>query len=428
MTARGGSVGTASGARAATGGGARVVAKVVAGLAAVAVTYVSFLLWAQFGFLELLSERVSGSGAVRLVMTVMGVAGLVISVGTAPVLSFCARRLSGPWAARGPVVAGLAASAAAPLLALGCRGLVGFALVAGLVGGGTALLTVSLAANLRELVPVRRPGLAVGGATGVAYFVCNLPGLFHAPPAVQAVTVAALSATSAVLLAATATGGAGVAGETPKAAAYLPRSLFGPLGLAAATVSFLLLVGLDSAVFVIVQETPGLKEATWSADGGTLVQGVIHLLAATAAGAVLDLAGGRLFGALLVVTGGLFAGGFGLLGLLDGGAPALVTLGGALYAVGISVYSVALVLYPAGHGDEPGTVPARWRSALVYGVAGWLGSALGVGMAQDLHRVPSGLPEATAVALAAVWGAWWLAGRRLRTAASGAAGARSHAG
>lgn len=425
MTARGGSVGTASGARAATGGGARVVAKVVAGLAAVAVTYVSFLLWAQFGFLELLSERVSGSGAVRLVMTVMGVAGLVISVGTAPVLSFCARRLSGPWAARGPVVAGLAASAAAPLLALGCRGLVGFALVAGLVGGGTALLTVSLAANLRELVPVRRPGLAVGGATGVAYFVCNLPGLFHAPPAVQAVTVAALSATSAVLLAATATG------EMAKAAAYLPRRLFGPLGLAAATVSFLLLVGLDSAVFVIVQETPGLKEATWSADGGTLVQGVVHLLAATAAGAVLDLAGGRLFGALLVGTGGLFAGGFGLLGLLallDGGAPALVTLGGALYAVGISVYSVALVLYPAGHGDEPGTVPARWRSALVYGVAGWLGSALGVGMAQDLHRVPSGLPEATVAALAAVWGAWWLAGRRLRTAASGAAGARSHAG
>jgi len=403
---------------------ARGLAGALAGMVAVAVTYVSFLLWAQFGFLELLSERVSGSGAVRLVMTVMGVAGLMISVGTAPVLSLCQRRLSRTWAARAPVVAGLVASAAAPLLALGCRGLVGFALVAGLVGGGTALLTVSLAANLRELVPVSRPGLAVGGATGIAYFVCNLPGLFDAPPAVQAVTVAALCTLAAVLLAATASGPTGDGHDVTSP--YLPRRLFSRLGLVAAAVSFLLLVGLDSAVFVIVQETPGLKEATWSADGGTLVQGVVHLLAATAAGAALDLAGGRLFGALLVATGGLFAGGFGLLG--SGAAPALAALGGVLYAIGISIYSVALVLYPAGRGDEPDLVPKRWRSALVYGVAGWLGSALGVGMAQDLHRIPSGLPEATMVVLAVVWGAWWLAGRRLRATPSGAEGARSHAG
>jgi len=402
---------------------ARGLAGALSGMVAVAVTYVSFLLWAQFGFLELLSERVSGSGAVRLVMTVMGVAGLMISVGTAPVLSFCQRRLSRPWAARAPVVAGLVASAAAPLLALGCRGLAGFALVAGLVGGGTALLTVSLAANLRELVPVSRPGLAVGGATGVAYFVCNLPGLFDAAPAVQALTVAALCTLSAVLLATTAGGPTG--DESDVTAPYLPRRLFGRLGLTAAALSFLLLVGLDSAVFVIVQETPGLKEATWSADGGTLVQGVVHLLAATAAGAALDLVGGRLFGALLVATGGLFAGGFGLLGA--GTAPTLATLGGVLYAVGISIYSVALVLYPAGRGDEPDLVPKRWRSALVYGVAGWLGSALGVGMAQDLHRIPSGLPEATVMTLAVVWGAWWLAGRRLRATPSGTERARSHA-
>jgi cytochrome c oxidase cbb3-type subunit 2 len=412
-----------SGRHRSAGDGAHGLASALAGTGAVAVTYVSFLLWAQFGFLALLSERVSGSGAVRLVMTVMGVAGLMISVGTAPVLSFAGRRLSRRWAARAPVVAGLAASAVAPLLALGCRGLAGFAVVAGLVGGATAFLTVSLAANLRELVPLRRPGLAVGAATGVAYFVCNLPGLFDAPPAVQAMTVAALCTVAALLLAGTAGRGSAEATSAP----YLPERLFGRLGLAAAALSFLLLVGLDSAVFVIVQETPGLKEATWSADGGTLLQGAVHLVAATAAGALVDIAGGQLFGALLVLTGGLFAGGFGLLG--GGPPPLLMTLGGVLYAVGISIYSVALVLYPAGRGDAPGLVPARWRSALVYGVAGWLGSALGVGMAQDLHRIPAGLPETTVAVLAAVWGVWWLAGRR-RTTPSGAerSEASSHAG
>jgi hypothetical protein len=66
-------------------------------------------------------------------------------------------------------------------------------------------------------------------------------------------------------------------------------------------------------------------------------------------------------------------------------------LAGPLYAIGISTYSVALILVPSARADQAGLLPARWRAALLYGVAGWLGSALGVGMAQHLHRLPGAL-------------------------------------
>jgi cytochrome c oxidase cbb3-type subunit 2 len=60
---------------------------------------------------------------------------------------------------------------------------------------------------------------------------------------------------------------------------------------------------------------------------------------------------------------------------------------------------VALVTYPSApdHGD----LPARWRAGLLYGIAGWIGSGLGVGMAQDLHRIPSAFIVATGVVLLA---------------------------
>ena len=63
-------------------------------------------------------------------------------------------------------------------------------------------------------------------------------------------------------------------------------------------------------------------------------------------------------------------------------------LAGPIYALAISTYSVALVLYPSYRGDAKGLVPVRWRAGIVFGVCGWIGSALGVGMAQDLHSIP----------------------------------------
>jgi len=392
----------ASGATAASPAAAQA-ARTLAGLLAVAATYVSFLLWDQFGFLALLRDRLGEAGApgsIRLTMAAMGTAGLAVSLITAPVLAALDRRLDADRAARLPVIAGLVLSAVAPLAGLACRSSSAFVAAAALVGGATAFLTVALAARLRGLLPVGRPGLAVGAATGVAYLLCNVPGLYDAAPAVQAVTVAALCLVAAGVLGAVGQDAPATAPSDRRAA--LPARLYTGAGLAAAVLSFTLLVGLDSAVFAHIQQTPALEAATWGAGGGSLRQGVVHLLAALGAGALLDATGG-LFGLLLVGTGALFAAGFTLFGTFPGGSGALLVTGAALYAIGISTYSVALVLYPAGNPDEPGALPARWRSALVYGLAGWVGSALGVGMAQNLHRVPRGVPVAVLAALATMW-------------------------
>ena len=52
-----------------------------------------------------------------------------------------------------------------------------------------------------------------------------------------------------------------------------------------------------------------------------------------------------------------------------------------LYTAGVSAYSVALVYYPARGGRA-------WLAAALLAIAGWLGLALGIGMAQDLNRLP----------------------------------------
>ncbi|MCB0360994.1 MAG: cbb3-type cytochrome c oxidase subunit II, partial [Bdellovibrionales bacterium] len=50
--------------------------------------------------------------------------------------------------------------------------------------------------------------------------------------------------------------------------------------------------------------------------------------------------------------------------------------------------STALVAFPSALADEQRLVSARMRAALLYAIAGWFGSAMGIGMAQDLHAVP----------------------------------------
>src|SRR4029077_3916569 len=63
-------------------------------------------------------------------------------------------------------------------------------------------------------------------------------------------------------------------------------------------------------------------------------------------------------------------------------------IAGPLYAIGISFYSTALVVIPTWRARHA-VPPPRWRAGLLYGIAGWIGSALGVCMAQDQGRIPS---------------------------------------
>lgn len=334
------------------------------GLAAVAATYVYFLIWAQFGLLARMRAAGLDAGEIRLAMVAMGLAGLAAS--------FAAARLP---AGRRTVAGGLAACAAAALAALAAGSLPGFALAAAVVGAATATTTVALAAALPALVGPARRGLAVGTATGLAYLICNLPALFEASPTVQAVAAAALCLLAAALLR------FGPARRSPPEPLPFPppRRSFHGLGWAAVVATFLALVWLDSAAFAIIQESATLRRLTWAPGNVKLALGAIHLAAALAAGQAIDRGG------LLRLP--LFA--YGALALaalaLDRLAPEFFA--GALYAAGVSFYSVALVIAPAAR-LEPGLATPGRRSAQLYGVAGWLGSAAGVGMAQDLHRIP----------------------------------------
>jgi cytochrome c oxidase cbb3-type subunit 2 len=58
------------------------------------------------------------------------------------------------------------------------------------------------------------------------------------------------------------------------------------------------------------------------------------------------------------------------------------------YCIGVSIYSTALVLAPSLFVDNKFCKDTKFRSGVLYAVAGWFGSAMGIGMAQDLHIVP----------------------------------------
>jgi cytochrome c5 len=331
------------------------------GILTIAATYTAFLLFAQFGFLSQIQHDLGGEvERVRAVMAAMGAAGLAASLGTAWLLG----RVSGPRLVR----AGLGAVAAVAAVSVVCHGFPLLLAVAAAIGASLGLLTVAVAASLTAIVPRPVAGLAAGLGTGAAYFVSNIPALFEAGPAFRALVPAALALVAL--------------GLSPREmSAQEPAGRAGFLPLLA---TFLVLIWLDSAAFAIVQAAPELKAQTWGSDAQKLVQGSVHLLAAVGAGALLDAGFGL---AVPLAAWGLFA---VALPLLQHGGGAVA---GPLYAVGISFYSTALVVMPG----------SRWRAGLLYGAAGWIGSALGVGMAQDLGHVPSWFLVATGAALAAAW-------------------------
>ena len=357
---------------------------------AIVATYVYFLLFAQYGFLRLLKSH---GGDIRLVehaMLGMGLAGLAASLLTAALLARIPAGRLLRTAFLGCGFAALAALCPHPAVALA---------TAVVVGACTGMLTVTLAANLRRWLPGPHFGRQAGGATGLAYFICNLPPLFEGAPLFQALFSAAVCAVGLLAVAALPADTAAPAPACPG----LTRADFRGLGFVSLLLALLALVWMDSTAFATIQQTEALKGRTWGGPARQLLMGLIHLWAAVAAGALADRGW---FRGLLLGAFALFVLAFRLLAVW--GAETL--LAGPLYAIGISIYSVALILLPSARADEPGLLPARWRAALLFGLAGWLGSALGVGMAQHLHRLPDQLILAAGAVIAVgILGrvGWW---------------------
>ena len=334
---------------------------IVAAVIAVAAVYVYFLIFAQFGFLKAVQAALGeNAGIIRPIMIVMGLAGVTGSV-------LAARLYSEP-SCRHLLAVGLGLCAAAAVWSLIARSSGGFYAVAGLTGLGAGLTTVTLAGMLRRAVGDEHLGMIIGLGTGLAYGFCNLPGVFDASPTRQA----------QMALLASAAGLAGGSRLTPRFPGAQPGGREYTNKCTAAWVVILAaLVCLDSAAFYIIQHTPALKAIIWNGAGQLTLNAGGHLAAAVLAGWALDRC-------WLGRTVGLGASSLLLACWLIHERQQSLAWAGMLYVVGVSFYSTMLVYYPARSG-RPGL------AALVYAVAGWGGSALGIALAEGRQDLPGRL-------------------------------------
>lgn len=341
---------------------------------AIAATYFYFLIFAEFALLEIVSS-LSGS-LPRGALAALGVGG-ILGAALAARIPLPERRHSLlAWAFRG-----CALGAALAVFARSAP----FAYVAAAISGfSLGVLTVTLAASLAGATQGRRLGFCISIGTGLAYAACNFPPLFHATPQTQALVSAAVAFAASFATPATlSTPGIERTGVD-----------FRPAGVARWVIILLALVWMDSAAFYIIQHTPGLRSVAWNSTGTLLTNGFIHLVAALAAGLLID----RNHRPLVVAAATAL---LGVACLTLGGFLPSIIAPSWLYAAGVSLYSVALVEYPARSG-RAGT------AALTYIVAGWVGSALGIGMAQDLAHIPAAfVAGAVATVLAVLLARRW---------------------
>ena len=317
----------------------------------VAAVYGYFLLFAQFSFVELMRAGGLGIAAEKSLLACMAVAGVASGFLTA-------RRGPGP----GIIRAALTVAATGACLAGSVPGVVLQGVAAVATGAALGAATVSLAA----LLPSWCGLLTVGIGTGLAYAACNLPAVFQSPPVQQAWISAAMAVIGALAVPST---GSPVRGT---AARILPTP--------SVLLLFTALVWMDSAAFFIIQHAGDLKSGTW---GSVHLwrNAALHLVAAIASGCLLSRWPKLppLLGWLLLAVAALAV-----------NASATRGLAGWLYPPAVSLYSVALVAWPGWFSGAGDSRSAAWRAAWLFAIAGWFGSANGIGMAETLQRVPVG--------------------------------------
>ncbi|MDR3405647.1 MAG: cbb3-type cytochrome c oxidase subunit II [Chthoniobacter sp.] len=338
----------------------------IQGVALTSATYVYFLIFAQFGFLHLVQAREPSGNAVRTIMGAMALAGLLGSLATFRIV-----RIDN---LRNLLLASFLGCGGAAVLALIARNTLSLMAVSALVGVCLALLTVCLTASLPHLFSNSDRGAAVGLGTGVAYAICNIPAVFAGTAARQswvAVAVCVLGAVATIIRPFPSEIEAARKVET-----HTTTPSFAPLiGI------FLALVWLDSSAFLILQSTPSLNQFGWGTAALQWSNAGIHLLLALLAGYWLDR------GALMQVLVLAFVC-LATAATLASADNAIAHLTHWLYAGGVSLYSTALVFAPMERASRADSVAVARRAGALYGIAGWCGSALGIGMAQDLHTIP----------------------------------------
>ena len=135
------------------------------GVVLVAISYAYFLIFAQFAFLNRLGELGFEGAHLKAVMGAMALGGIFFSLLTPRV---------GRWtSAEMRLCAGFMASAAATFLTLAHLSLTACVIDAFVIGAALALLTVTLASNLRHWMGNRNLLFKIGLGTGIGYLVCK---------------------------------------------------------------------------------------------------------------------------------------------------------------------------------------------------------------------------------------------------------------
>lgn len=317
----------------------------------VASIYGFFLIFAQFSFVELLRAHGIGLTDEKIVLGLMAAAGMGAGFGIAR-LGVSAKA----------VRAALAVAAVSAALATQAAHLYTFIGISLLVGAALGVATVGLSALLPGWCSVTWIGLG----TGLGYAFCNVPAVFMQSPAGQAWIAAGLALLGFIAL----PSGRDWQIRTPQPATF---PLWAVLTL------FTALVWLDSAAFFIIQHAGDLKSATW---GETLLwrNAAVHFAIACAAGIWLKRGGAH----------GLPATAWLILAMaaLMVNAASSRGIAGWLYPAGVSLYSTALVAWPGWFSGSANAAQAGKRAAWLFAIAGWFGSANGIGMAQTLQQVP----------------------------------------
>ncbi len=350
------------------------------GVALIAITYVYFLIFAQFAFLKRLATLGIADTHLKAVMAAMAIGGILLSLAAPRLL-----RWPSPALRLRTAFLVCAAAAFSTLLPLPLPAAI---LTALLIGCGLGLLTVTLVTHLRLWIGSATPLLNVGLGTGIGYFLCNVPPFFTAAPQTQA-AVAAFLCLAGIALASTEPGSAAESASQPDPQ---PASAPKPFSFPRALACFTALIWLDSAAFFIIQNTPTLKAGTWEGNTHLWLNATLHLAAALAAvwllrrpdpsrpfvqtsvqplAQLLALAFATLAAACLL--------------LLD---PRRILLASVFYPIGVSLYSVALVAYPSLLSPAASVAERGRRAGWIYALAGWGGSAMGIGMGQNLGHVP----------------------------------------
>jgi mono/diheme cytochrome c family protein len=333
-------------------------------VALVAITYAYFLIFAQFAFLTRLAELGIADSHLKIVMASMSVGGILFSL-------LASQRMFGP-SPRLRLQLALLVCGVAALLTLPRLSINESVAIAFFIGAGAGLLTVTLVSHLRMWLGEGDSLLRVGLGTGLGYLICNLPVLFTASPNFQAVTAAILCFIGVIAA-------ANDSMETTTGAPTTPQA---PISFSRVLIAFTALVWLDSAAFFIIQNTPALKARTWEGTAHLWINGLLHLVAAIAGAWLLrrrDLS--------FVLAVAVLALAVSCLLLLD---PSHALLASFFYPVAVSMYSVALVAYPSLLAPASSPADRARKAGLIYAVAGWFGSAMGIGMGQNLGRVPVG--------------------------------------